>query len=201
MTTMPQDSSAAFDPAYPATRSTGRAWLAGALVFVGGYLVLTSVTGQLASALAGFAPAGPFAFVLLLSQLLFAFVVVLVGLIAAPGSVGGKAIGAAVVLVGVPVVLATLTLRLNGTLRMGPEASFTIANPWLMTVLLLGIAWLAVRGARLGWVALLGVVVLAPVPYFLNVLGAEPGLMPLVMLALSGLVGFGILLAGRPWRG
>jgi|GEM_PF-3077550 hypothetical protein len=203
MTTIPQDPSVSPDPGYgyaPAPRSTGRAWLAGALVFVGGYLVLTSLTGQLANALGGYMATGPIFTVLLVSQLLFALVVVLVGLIAAPGSGAGKAIGAGVVVVGVPIVLAILTLRLNGALRIGAEASFTIANPWLMTVLLVGAAWLAVRGARLGWLALLGVAVLSPVPYFLARFGAEPGLTPLLMLALSALVGLGILVAGRPWR-
>jgi len=179
---------------------TGRTLVAAALVFVGGYLVISSFSGQLAGVLAGFTGTGPFVSVLLVSQFAFALVVVVAGLVAAVGSGMGKLIGALVIVVGMIAVLALSTLRLTGAVRMGVEAFYTIANPWLMTVLLVGIAWLLVRRARLGWLSLLAVVILSPLPQWLVMAGVDSALIQLTMLAVSALVGAGILAAGRPWR-
>lgn len=197
MTTIPQEPHPA---AEPAPRRTGRAWLAGALVYVGGYLVLLSLNSQLVTQLAGFGAGGPALVVVLLAQLAFAILVVVVGLLAAPGPAGGRIAGAVVVVVGVPIVVAFLTMRISGALRVGAESSFTIGNPWLMTVVLVGAAWLLARAARLGWLAILAAAVLSPVPYVLLTAGADVGVVPLAMYALTALVGAGILLAGRPWR-
>ncbi len=177
----------------------GRALLAAALVFVGGYLVIAAFSGQLAAALAGFLGAGPAYTVLVVAQFVFAIVVVLTGLVAAPGSGIGKLVGAIVVVVGLAVVLAVSALRLTGALRLGVESFYSITNPWLMTVLLVGIAWLLVRRARLGWLALLGVIVLSPVPQWLVLANVDTGVVQLVMFALSAVVGAAILAAGRPW--
>jgi hypothetical protein len=179
---------------------TGRSLVAAALVFVGGYLVIGSFTGQLAGVLAGFVGTGTFVPVLYVAQFAFALVVVITGLAAAVGSGIGKLIGALIVVVGLAVTLAVTTLRLTGDVRMGVEAFYTIANPWLMTVLLVGIAWLLVRRARLGWLSLLAVALLSPVPQWLVLAGVDSVLIQLAMLFLSGIVGAGILAAGRPWR-
>lgn len=203
MTTIPHDANqpASARGAIDAEpRRRGRAWLSGALVFVGGYLVLLALTSQLVTQLAGFGAGSPVFTVLLLAQLAFAVAVVVVGLLGTPGPLAGRLVGALVVVVGVPILVAVLTLRISGALRLGAESSFTVGNPWLMTVLLVGAAWLLARGARLGWLALLAVVVLSPVPFWLVTAGADAGVVPLVMYALTALVGAGILLAGRPWR-
>ena len=181
-------------------RRTGRTAMAAVVVFVGGYLVITALGGQLPAALAGFLGSGMFVPVLLVAQFAFALLVVLVGLIGAVGSGVGKSIGSVLVVVGAVAVLAVTTMCLNGALRTGPEAMFSFANPWLMTVLLVGAAWLLVRRARLGWLALLGALLLSPVPWALLMAGVESVLTQLLMLALSAIVGAGILLAGRPWR-
>jgi hypothetical protein len=200
MTTIPQDPYADTPAVETAPRRGGRVWLAGALVFVGGYLVLLSLSSQLVTQLAGFGSGSPAHTLFLLAQLAFAVVVVVVGLLGAPGHLAGKLLGAAIVVVGVPIVVLFLTVRISGLLRVGPESNFTIGNPWLMTVLLVGAAWLLARGARLGWLSLLGVVILSPIPYWLYAANLDAGFVPLVMFALTGLVGAGILLAGRPWR-
>lgn len=181
-------------------RRSGRAWLSGALVFVGGYLVLLSLNSQLVTQLAGFGSRNSFFAVLLLAQLGVAVVVVVVGLLSTPGPLAGRLVGALVVVVGVPVVAALLTLRVSGALRFGFEWSFTVGNQWLVTTLLVGAAWLLARGARLGWLSLLAVVVLSPAPYLLFSSGVDSGTVPLVMYPLTALAGAGILLAGRPWR-
>lgn len=181
-------------------RRTGRTAMAAVVVFVGGYLVISTLGGQLPAALSGFIGNGMFVPGLLVSQFVFALIVVIVGLVGAVGSGVGKLIGSLVVVVGSVVILALTTMRLNGALRTGPEAMFFFANPWLMTVLLVGVAWLLVRRARLGWLALLGALLLSPVPWALVMAGVDSVLTQLVMLALSAIVGAGILLAGRPWR-
>lgn len=180
-------------------RRTGRTAMAAVVVFVGGYLVISTLSGQLPAALSGFIGNGMFVPGLLVSQFVFALIVVIVGLVGAVGSGVGKLIGSLVV-VGSVVILVLTTMRLNGALRTGPEAMFLFANPWFMTVLLVGVAWLLVRRARLGWLALLGALVLSPVPWALVMAGVDSVLTQLLMLALSAIVGAGILLAGRPWR-
>lgn len=206
MTTMPPEPPAVPHEPYaptavaPVVRRTGRSALAAALVFVGGYLVLLSLTGQLASALAGYFGGGPFLTVLYAAQFLFALIVVAVGLTSAVGSGISKLVGILVVVVGVGIVLAFAALRFAGTVRVGPESTFTISNPWFTTVLLVGIAWLLVRRARFGWLSLLAVLLLIPGPYAMTLAGVEVGIQLLLMHTLAALVGAGILLAGRPWR-
>lgn len=178
----------------------GRAFLAAALVFVGGYLVIAALNGFLVNVVAGLGQSSPAIAALVVGQFVFALLVVVAGLFATPGALGGRVAGAALVVVVVVIVLLLVASRINGLLRVPPlAAQMTFANVWLMTVLVIGIAWLIVRRARLGWLALLGVVVLAPVPYLLTFAGVESAIVQILMFVLSALVGAGILAAGRPW--
>lgn len=192
----------------------GRA-LAGAIaVFLGGYLVLLSFNGQavqLAMALTsdGRAPAIPLELgALAVLQLLFALVVTAVGILLPRGSLGLRLGGVALAVVGPVIVLLVLGAYYSGTLRVGPAGDPTAGvlvrsvflNPWFLVVLLLGVAWLLSRRARLGWLALLGTLLLIPVPSLFAFGGAGGGISSIVMFALSGLVGAGVVLAGRPWR-
>lgn len=197
----------------PAIRA-GRTLAAAIAVFLGGYLLLNAFAGQLvvatSSALSGItgrpSPYLPETVVLLyVSQFLFALVVVVAGLLLAEGPRTGRLIGAAVVVVTSIVTLLLLALRISGITpfpggRAGIPFQALFNNHWFAIVLFVGFAWLLTRQARLGWLALLATLVLVPIPIALAFAGADAGVTQLVMYLLSGLVGAGIILAGRPWR-
>jgi len=51
-----------------------------------------------------------------------------------------------------------------------------------------------------GWLALLGALVLIPLPIGLTSAGVEASIATLVLFGLSGVIGAAIILAGRPLR-
>lgn len=206
MTTIPQDPYAA-DMNAPAhhsptdvPRRSARGYLAAALVFLGGYLVISSLVGSLVMTLWGFGAGSPAFVVLLLAQFAFAVLVLVSGLLVSPGTGAAKTSAVTLVVVGIIGALIVIGARTSGALRFGPEVGAVLANPYLLTALIGGIAWLIVRRARLGWLSLLAVVILAPVPYLLALSGFEGALTPLVMFTLTAVVGAGIVAAGKPWR-
>lgn len=189
--------------------------LAGAIaVFLGGYLLLASFSSALNTVsmilFAGIAdrgapmlPGGTIAMLVL--QFLFAIVVVIAGLLIADGSVAGKLIGAILVVVGSLLTFTFIGLRLNGLLplpggREGIPFQAVFANSWFAVVLFVGVAWLLTRRARLGWLSLLGALVLIPVPIALAFANVESGVQQIILFLLAGIVGAGIILAGRPLR-
>lgn len=189
--------------------------LAGAIaVFLGGYLLLAAFAGFLAQAsltlFSGLAgrpgPDYPDSIVALaILQFLFALVVVVTGLVLAARSRSGALIGAIVVVLGAVGTFLVLGGRLSGAMPFpggpaGVPVQAVFANPWFAIVLFVGVAWLLARRARLGWLALLGALVLIPVPTALQFGGVESGVVQIVMLLLSGIVGGGIIAAGRPLR-
>ena len=192
----------------------GRSLASAVAVFLGGYLLLASFAGLLGNvalivvaALSGRpSPELPTStIVLLVLQFLFAIGVVVAGLLVGPGPVLGRALGTVLVVAGSLLTFVTVGLRFNGLLpfpggRDGLPYQAVFANPWFAIVLVVGIAWLLSRGARLGWLSLLGTVVLIPLPVTMMLANAENGVVQIVMFLLSGLVGAGIILAGRPWR-
>ena len=218
--TIPQQNTPAVDPypvddAYPASVTRPGRGLAGAIaVFLGGYLLLAGFSGFLGqTSLSLFAnlsgrggPEYPAAIMALaLLQFAFAMIVVVVGLILAGVSSTGKIIGAIVVVAGSILTFIGLGLWLNGILPLpgGPagipfRAVFT--NTWFAIVLFGGIAWLLARRARVGWLSLLGTLVLIPTPIALQFANVESGIIQIVMYLLAGIVGAVIILAGRPLR-
>jgi hypothetical protein len=218
--TIPQQPTPAVDP-YPVgtTYSTpvarpGRG-LAGAIaVFLGGYLLLAGFSGFLGqTAFSMFAaladrpgPAYPLAtMVLSFLQFLFAIVVVVAGFLLARRSSTGALLGILVVVVGSLLTFAFLGLRINGLLpipggREGIPFNAVLVNSWFAIVFFVGVGWLLARGARLGWLALLGTLILIPLPIAFQFANLESGIIQIVMFLLSGVVGAGIILAGRPLR-
>jgi hypothetical protein len=184
-----------------AAASPGRSLASGIAVFLGGYLLLQAMGGQLYPALAGFGPRETSYVVLVLLQLVFALAVVLAGLWIAPGSAGRKAVASVLVVVVTVIVVAASVARISGALNLGQAPTFTITNPWFMVVLVVGAAWLIVREARLGWLALLPVLVLSPLPFAFSIAGVDFATTQIVLLLVTLLVGLGILFAGRPGRG
>lgn len=176
-----------------------RVAFAATLVFLGGYLVIASLTGQLTVTLTGLGPQNPALGVLLVLQFIFALLVVVAGLLVAPGAAAPKAIASAIVVVGIVIALALFAARISGALRLPRELNF-VMNPYVFAVLIIGIAWLIVRRAGLGWLSLIGVVLLAVVAVAMVFAGIDGIVTQLVMLALSAVVGAGIIAAGRPWR-
>lgn len=203
-----------YDVAPAAPARSGRALASAIAVFLGGYLLLAGFGGflgqtslSLFGTLAGRpSPEYPASImVLAVLQFLFAMIVVVVGLFLGRGSSTGAVVGSIVVVVGSILTFAFIGMRLNGLLPFpgGPSGipfQAVFANSWFAIVLFVGIAWLLTRRARVGWLALLGTLVLVPVPIALQFAGVETGIVQIVMYLLSGLVGAGIILAGRPFR-
>ncbi len=67
-------------------------------------------------------------------------------------------------------------------------------------MLVVGVAWLLTRRARLGWLSILGTLVLIPVPIALAFANVESGVQQIILFLLAAIVGAGIILAGRPLR-
>lgn len=190
-------------PAYapvPERPHRGSALACAVALFLGGYILIAALSSQLAAALAGFG-AGPEYLPLFFGQLLFAVLAVVVGLLLAPAEASRKVIAIVVVVVAVAATLAAETVRLSSNVG-GIPLSITLANPYFMVVLSLGIAWLIVRHARLGWLALLLAFVLIPIPYLLTFAGLSVAITQPVLLIVTGIVGLVILVAGRGprWR-
>jgi len=204
------------DPAYPEMPATrpGRNLASAIAVFLGGYLLLAGFAGLLTQvALSVFAelaghggPTFPVpTLVLAVLQFLFAMIVVVAGLLLGDGPLAGRLVGAVVVVVGSILTFVALGLWVNGVLPLpsgkdGIPFRAVFTNTWFAIVLFGGIAWLLARRARLGWLSLLGTLVLIPVPTALAFANVESGVLQIVMYLLSGIVGAGIILAGRPLR-
>lgn len=168
-------------------------------VFLGGYLVLSSLSGVLVNQLAGYGTQ-PELVALFLSQLVFAVLVVVLGFFLSNAPLSRKVIASVIVAVAVPLFLVLQAGRLTGSVGGGIPLSITLANPAFMTVLAVGAGWLIVRGAQLGWLALLLAVVLIPLQ-FVFVMAAVSGVISqIVVLIVSAIVGLVIIAAGRPLR-
>jgi hypothetical protein len=184
------------DPTAP-TNARYRNLGAAIAVYLGAYLVIISLTGQLVATLAGIA--GDDLTTLLVGSLLFAVFVTVGGLTISTASIARTALASVVVLAFVGIAVASMVARVTGSFG-GPVVAFTLANPFVMVVLGVGAGWLIVRRARVGWAALLLVGVLVPLPTLLASLGVASPLAAVVILLVSGIVGLLILAAGRPLR-
>ena len=178
----------------PAAR--GRALASAVAVFLGGYILVQSLLGQLAPALSGYGGGAEVLF-LLLSQLVFAVIVVIAGYFLAPTTVPRRLVASLIVVVGVIVTIVSQVARLSSGFG-GIASNLTVGNAIFMVALTVGAGWLVVRSARLGWLALLAAVVLIPVPFLFAVNGVAYAISQPISLLLFGIVGTGILLAGRP---
>lgn len=186
------------------TPAPGRALASAVAVFLGGYILVQSLSSNLATYLAVQAAREPEAAVLLLTQLVFALAVVVVGFFLAPAPVGRKFLASALVVVGSILVVVTQAMRVSGAIRWGAGGvplTMTLINAFFMVALTVGAGWLIVRSARVGWLALLATVILIPLPYLFTVANISWAIIQIVMLILLGIVGVVILLAGRPARG
>jgi len=181
-----------------ASPARGRALASAVAVFLGGYILVQSLLGQLAPALAGYGGAGEVLF-LLGSQLVFALLVVIAGFFLAPTTVPRKLIASAIVVVGAIVTLVSQVTRLSSGFG-GIASNLTLGNAIFMVALTVGAGWLVVRSARFGWLALLAAFVLIPVPFLFVINGVAYGISQPISLLLFGIVGTGILIAGRPAR-
>ena len=195
-------------------RRPGRSLASAVAVFLGGYLLLASFASQLGivswSLFAGLVGRGsaevpPDTALLVVLQFLFAIGVVAAGLLLGDGPTVGRVLGVVVVAVGSLLTFAFVGLWISGAVpfpsgRDGIPFRAVFANTWFAVVLVVGVAWLLTRRARLGWLSLLGTLILIPVPIALQFAGAQGYAINLVMFVLSGLVGAAIILAGRPLR-
>jgi hypothetical protein len=170
-------------------------------VFLGGYLVISSLTGQLAFMVSGIQSTPLEVSVYFVLQALFAVAVVIAGLLLAQAPIGARLIASGVVVVAVIITVVTQVTRVTGGMgAIGLPASLTIGNGYVMGLLAIGAAWLIVRSARLGWLTLLAVFVLVPVPYLMAMNNIPSVINQVVALLLSAIIGAAIILVGRPLR-
>lgn len=189
--------------------------LAGAIaVFLGGYLLLVSLTGRITMVMQNFTAQlvgrpqydlTPGEDGLYVAQFVFALVVVVVGLFLSGGSLASRLAGSILVVVVAVATLVMLGLSISGAVPFpGREAGVVFrsifVNPWFSVVLSIGIAWLLARRPRLGWSALAGTVLLAILPTATQAGALDYGPRTLLLLAVSAVVGAGIIAAGRPLR-
>ena len=170
-------------------------------VYLGGYLLISALSGQLAYSLSGSSrnPIELTAFLVL--QALFAVLVVVVGLMLAAAPMATRMIAAAIVIVSALIVIFTQAVSLTGALGAGAIPSrMVFGNAHFMLVFAIGAAWLIVRAARIGWLALIAAFVLIPVPYTLVLANIPSIITQMVVLALSAIIGAAIIIAGRPLR-
>jgi hypothetical protein len=202
-------------PESPVAVPGGRGLASAIAVYLGGYLLLASFAGtqlmqvslNLLAPLAGRPTLDiPAAYaVLFVLQFLFAIVVIVVGLNLGRGPAGGRLLGSGLVVVGSLLTFVVLGARLSGLLNFpggqaGMPFQMLFANYWFSIVLVVGVAWLISRGARKGWLSLLPVLLLIPLPVVFAMNGIESAISTLVLYLVSGLVGAGIIAAGRPLR-
>lgn len=184
-------------------RTTDVRWLLSLVtVSLGGYLLVSSLSGQFIQLFTGMRIEISYG-VLLVLQLLFALAVVALGFFFAPVSLLRRVI-AMVIVVGVVLLVAILQAARLST-GFGPASvfiGFTFADVFVMLTAALGAGWLIVRTRPgLAFVALALVVILALVHWGLLVNGVDSATTQLVMLVLSVLVvaaiGWGGMLASR----
>ncbi|MEO5534248.1 MAG: hypothetical protein ABIR17_03870 [Pseudolysinimonas sp.] len=193
----------------------GRSLASAIAVYLGGYLLLSVFTNGELSRVSG----NLFGAVLdrptpelqsdqvalYVAHSVFALAVVVAGLFLGRGPLVGRVVGSIIVVVGSTATFVVLGLRVTVGLPFptGRDAipfDMVFANPWFATVLFVGVAWLLTRRARLGWLAIVGVVVLIPLPLWMAFAHISSGTSSLILLTLSAIVGAGIILAGRPLR-
>jgi len=170
-------------------------------LFLGGYLLISALSGQLGYSISSISrnPIEVTAYLVL--QALFALLVVVVGFVLAAAPIGTRLIAAGVVFASALIVLVTQAVTLTGSFGASAvPARATFGNAYFMTLLAVGAGWLVVRRARLGWLALLAALVLIPVPYLLVLSNVPSIITQIVSLTLSAVVGAGIIAAGRPLR-
>lgn len=197
-TTSPYSAATPTGQAAPATTPRGNVLASAVAVFLGGYILVQSLSGQITPILAGYG-GGPDLLPLFLGQLLFALAVVIFGLFLAPATLTAKLVGSALVVVGSVIMLAVQVARIT-TGFGGVPASLTLANAYFMVALFVGAAWLVVRSARVGWLSLLAAAVLIPLPFLFAFNGVPTAITQPVLLVVLGIVGVVILLGGRARR-
>lgn len=179
-------------------RRSYRSLAAAIAVYLGGYLLTPSLSGQLGFLVTGLSGQSDLVVSFVL-QAIFAAAVVVGGFLLVPAPIGLRLIAIAVVVVAIVVTIASQAARISGPMGAATvPMSLTVSNGYFMAALAVGGGWLLVRQARLGWLALLLVAVLVPLPFALTYANLGAGVVQLVSLGLSGAVLAAIVIAGRP---
>ncbi|KJC65219.1 hypothetical protein SAMN06295879_1550 [Agreia bicolorata] len=177
---------------------------------LGGYLLLSSLTGQVTQVLSGaeYMRNLGFAFGLLLTlNLLFALAVALLGLFFATASLARRGIAAGIVTLAVILIAIFQAVRFSmGFGAATTFIAFTFADPYVMLPMAFGAAWFVVRyRPALAFVALALVVIVALAHWALLTFGADTATSSLVMLLLGATVtaaiGWGGAIASRLFGG
>jgi hypothetical protein len=166
-------------------------------VLLGTYLLLNSNVSQIAVALSGLAAMPQTVTALLVSQLVFAALVLLAGILIHPATPARRLAAGAVVLVGLILWVVISGARVTGTVRL-PPLSMVIFAPSFAITLLAVAAWLIVR-ERHGASYLLLILTLAGgfIPYALVMSGVDSGTNGLAVTPIAAVLGVGIAWLAR----
>lgn len=184
-------------------RSSRRQWLlAGIIAILGGYLTILSIGGQLIQTLLGYLTgAGVELAVLLISQLVFAVAVTVLGYLLAPAQLGRRLLAAVIYVAGAAVLVLSLYVRISGALGNlgGIPVAMTIANPYFMVVLCGGLGWLIATSARpIAYLSLVLAFLVMPLGYLFAINGIASALSSLIQLVVSAVAALVILAVSRP---
>lgn len=174
-------------------------WLAAGIAGItGGFVVVTTMAGQVPFLLAGRSGMRIEQGVLILAELGFGVAVVLAAYLLAPGPLPMRLIGAAVFAGGVVVTLAAGTLRMMGPLR-GSPMSLYLLNPHGLLLLAGAAGWLLAAEARpTAYLALAPTVLVFPMTVLLIRADLASPLATAATLGLSLLIALGVLAVSKP---
>lgn len=166
-------------------------------VLLGAYLLLNANVSQVALALSGLGAMPGNVTALLVSQLVFAIVVLVAGFLIHPTTGVRRVAAAAIVGVGLIVWIVLLAVRITGAVRLPPLSTVVIAPSFAVTLLATA-AWLIVRERPAGTYLLL-VVILAGgfIPYALVMASVDSGTSLLAVTPIAAVLGIGIAWLAR----
>ena len=171
-------------------------------VILGGYLLLTANTAQLAIGLGGVSSFPPEQTAYFLFQLLFAVGVILFGFAVAPATSGRRVIAVVIVLVLVIVWLLIVIARLTGGGGPLPFASAFVTPTAFIVPLVTSLGWLIVRERpAVSYLFLLLAIVGGLVPFALAYNGTPALLSQFLLTPLAAALGIGIAWLARAVAG
>jgi hypothetical protein len=192
------------DPYVPAPTATGafdrwRWLLAGVIGILGGYLMLSSVSGPLLQTLSGFGRFPLEQAVVFVLQAVFALAVTAFAYIVAPGSAGRRVLAIVLYTVLVAGFVAFMAARLFGDLRIGgPVLNFMI-NTYFAVLFAGALCWLIAAGSRpIAYLSLLLTFVVMPLGAAFAYANLSAGWSQLVQLVLCLVIAVVVLLVSRP---
>jgi hypothetical protein len=166
-------------------------------VLLGTYLLLNANVSQVTMALSGLGGMPPTVTALLVTQLVFAALVLLAGVFMHPATSSRRLVAGAIVLVGLILWTALSGARITGAIRL-PQLSSVVLVPSFAVIVLATAAWLIVR-ERPGVTYLLLILTLVGgiIPNALVMANVDSGTSQLTAVPIAAVLGMGIAWLAR----